>query len=107
MIDIPGYDRLRDKFLDKYKSSARVILYVIDSVTLQHDIRDSAEYLYNILSDPQVASNVSSVLIVCNKQDLPSAKSSAFVKNLLEKELWVGLHYFPAVLKLWFVLGTR
>lgn len=96
MIDIPGYDRLRDKFLDKYKSSARVILYVIDSVTLQHDIRDSAEFLYNILSDPEVASNVSSLLVICNKQDLPSAKSSTIVKDLLEKELWVGGHFLSA-----------
>lgn len=43
VVDIPGNERLRNKFLDQYKSSAKGIIYVIDSVTVQKDIRDVAE----------------------------------------------------------------
>lgn len=87
IIDIPGYERLRGKFVDQYKSSARCVLYVVDSLTIQKDIRDVAEFLYNILSDHAIANNISALLIVCNKQDIPLAKSTAVIKSLLEKEL--------------------
>jgi hypothetical protein len=43
VIDIPGYERLRVKFFDEYKGVTRGIVYVIDSVTFQKDIRDVAE----------------------------------------------------------------
>lgn len=87
IIDIPGYERLRGKFFDKYKSSARGVMYIIDCVTIQKDIRDAAEYLYNILSDPIILKSVSSMLIVCNKQDIPLAKSTTAVRCMFEKEL--------------------
>ncbi|KAJ4431165.1 hypothetical protein ANN_19760, partial [Periplaneta americana] len=43
VIDIPGHERLRGKFFDEYKAIARGIVYVVDSVTFQKDIRDVAE----------------------------------------------------------------
>ncbi|KAF5306996.1 hypothetical protein FQR65_LT07219 [Abscondita terminalis] len=86
LIDIPGHERLRDRYLDQYKSVARGIMYVVDSVTLQKDIKDAAEFLYNILSECMALNNLS-VLIVCNKQDLTLAKTSAVIKSMLEKEL--------------------
>lgn len=43
VVDIPGHERLRTKFLDQYKKSAKGIIYVIDSVNVQKDIRDVAE----------------------------------------------------------------
>lgn len=87
MIDLPGHERLREKFFDQYKSIARGIVFVVDSVTLQKDVRDVAEYLYNILSDNIVASSSPSILILCNKQDLSLAKGPNAVKTILEKEL--------------------
>ncbi|XP_063536069.1 signal recognition particle receptor subunit beta [Cydia strobilella] len=87
LVDLPGQERLRNKFFDQYKSSAKGIVYVIDSETVQKEIRDVAEYLYTILSDPTVQSNSPPVLILCNKQDLPLAKGSQVIKGLLEKEL--------------------
>lgn len=62
-------------------------MYIIDCVTIQKDIRDAAEYLYNILSDPIILKSVSSMLIVCNKQDIPLAKSTTAVRCMFEKEL--------------------
>lgn len=43
IVDIPGQERLRNKFFDQYKNSAKAIIYVVDSVTIQKDIRDVAE----------------------------------------------------------------
>lgn len=44
VIDIPGHERLRSRFYDQYKKSAKGIVFVVDSVTVQKDIRDVAEY---------------------------------------------------------------
>jgi len=54
VVDIPGHERLRYKYFDQYKSSAKGIVFVIDSSTIQKDIRDVAEYLYTLLSEPSV-----------------------------------------------------
>lgn len=43
LVDLPGQERLRNKFFDQYKSSAKAIIYVVDSVTIQKEIRDVAE----------------------------------------------------------------
>ncbi|XP_018564483.1 signal recognition particle receptor subunit beta [Anoplophora glabripennis] len=87
IVDIPGHERLRDKFFEQYKSTAKGIVFVIDSVTLQQDIRDVAEFLYNILVDSLIASSSTDVLILCNKQDQTFAKGTTAVKSILEKEL--------------------
>lgn len=42
-VDIPGNERLRYKFFDDFKYMARGIIFVIDSVTFQKDVRDVAE----------------------------------------------------------------
>uniref|UniRef100_A0A182Y1E8 Signal recognition particle receptor subunit beta n=1 Tax=Anopheles stephensi TaxID=30069 RepID=A0A182Y1E8_ANOST len=43
MVDVPGHERLRGKFFDEYKNIAKAIVYMIDSVTVQKDIRDVAD----------------------------------------------------------------
>ncbi|XP_072949100.1 signal recognition particle receptor subunit beta [Epargyreus clarus] len=87
IVDLPGQERLRNKFFDQYKNSAKAIVYVVDSVTFQKEIRDVAEYLYTILQDPVVQSNCPPLLILCNKQDQPMAKGSQVIKSFLEKEI--------------------
>ncbi|XP_011300886.1 signal recognition particle receptor subunit beta [Fopius arisanus] len=86
IVDIPGHERLRYKFFDKYKSSVRGLIYVIDSVTFQKDIRDVAEFFYTLLCDSAVRKSLP-ILVLCNKQDQTLAKSSTVIRNLLEKEL--------------------
>ncbi|TDG53030.1 hypothetical protein AWZ03_000573 [Drosophila navojoa] len=85
LVDIPGHYRVRDKCFEQYKRNAKGIIFVVDSVTIQKDIRDVADTLYTILAD--TATQPCSVLILCNKQDLTTAKSSQVIKSLLEKEL--------------------
>nr|CAG4648847.1 EOG090X0C7N [Polyphemus pediculus] len=87
LIDVPGHERVRQRFFDSHKSSARGIVFVIDSNTLMKDIRDVAEYLYLILSDPAVHSNRPPVLVLCNKQDHTLAKGEKVIKTQLEKEM--------------------
>lgn len=43
VVDIPGHERLRHRFFDQYKNFAKGIIFVVDSVTIQKDIRDVAE----------------------------------------------------------------
>lgn len=43
IVDLPGQDRLRNKYFDQYKNNAKAIVYVVDSVTIQKEIRDVAE----------------------------------------------------------------
>ncbi|XP_058807652.1 signal recognition particle receptor subunit beta [Phymastichus coffea] len=86
VVDIPGHERLRYKYFDKYKNSAKGLVYIIDSANIQKDIRDVAEFLYNLLSDSGMNKNIP-VLILCNKQDQTLAKSSTVIKILLEKEM--------------------
>lgn len=45
IVDIPGHERLRSRFFDQYKITSKGIVYVVDSVTVQKDIRDVAEWV--------------------------------------------------------------
>nr|QBH73237.1 putative ARL3 [Carausius morosus] len=87
VVDIPGHERLRGRFFDQYKNIAKAIIFVVDSVTIQKEVRDVAEFLYTTLSDSAIVSARPAVLILCNKQDETMAKGSGVVKNLLEKEM--------------------
>lgn len=87
IVDIPGHERLRNRYLDDYKKSARGLVYVVDSLTLHKEIRDVAEYLYTLLIDEDIMKNCKNILIFCNKQDNSTAKGAQILKSLLEKEL--------------------
>lgn len=43
LVDVPGHYRVRDKCFELYKRNAKGIIFVVDSVTVQKDIRDVAE----------------------------------------------------------------
>ncbi|XP_050411961.1 signal recognition particle receptor subunit beta [Patella vulgata] len=87
ILDLPGYERIRGPNLDKNKSLARGIIYVVDSSTIQKEIKEVAGYLYTILSDGTISHNRPPVLIACNKQDLTLAKGSKVIRAQLEKEM--------------------
>uniref|UniRef100_A0A2M4AIA6 Signal recognition particle receptor subunit beta n=1 Tax=Anopheles triannulatus TaxID=58253 RepID=A0A2M4AIA6_9DIPT len=84
VVDVPGHERLRGKFFDQYKTSAKAIVYMIDSATVQKDIRDVADFLYTILADKAIANLP--VIVLCNKQDETIAKSETAIRSMLEKE---------------------
>ncbi|KAF8564759.1 hypothetical protein P879_10726 [Paragonimus westermani] len=98
IIDVPGHEKVRYECFRKYKSDLRALIFLIDSKNIQIELKDVAEYvlfllmlplrfLYNVLTDPQIAYGRYKVLIVCNKQDCTLAKGSVVIRSLLEKEL--------------------
>ncbi|KAG7178013.1 signal recognition particle receptor subunit beta-like [Homarus americanus] len=87
MYDLPGHERIRYGLFEKVKKLARAIIFVVDSATIQKDVRDVAEFLYSTLCDGAVQSGGLRVLVVCNKQDLKLARAAALIQKTLEKEM--------------------
>jgi len=87
LIDIPGHERVRAKHIYNNKDNARGVLFLIDSVNFPREIRDVAEYMYDLLANRTIQRNKVSILVACNKQDLTTAKSHNVIKSQLEKEL--------------------
>ncbi|CAL4179099.1 unnamed protein product, partial [Meganyctiphanes norvegica] len=87
VYDLPGHERIRYAAFEKVKNLAKAIIFVVDSATIQKDLRDVAEFLYTVLCDGAIQSGCPQVLIVCNKQDLTLAKAASLVQKTLEKEM--------------------
>ncbi|RWS26630.1 hypothetical protein B4U80_02158 [Leptotrombidium deliense] len=87
VVDLPGFDRLRQKFWDDFKNGALAVMFVVDSSQFMTNLRDVAEFLYCILTDPVMSKRKLPLLIACNKQDAPKAKASKVIQNQLEKEI--------------------
>lgn len=88
IYDLPGHDRLRYSALEKRKEEAKAIIYVIDASTIKQKLRDSAEFLFNVLRDPYLNLAHTPVLVVCNKQDLGiQAKGAGVIERELAKEI--------------------
>merc|ERR1712055_1287975 len=87
ILDLPGHERLRGKYFDDFKPIARAIIFVIDSVSIQKDLRDVADFLYNILTDSTITKQKPPMLLLCNKQDQMMAKSANVVRGMLEREI--------------------
>lgn len=43
LVDLPGHERLRLRLLNTYKNSTKAITFVVDSSTIQKEIKDVAE----------------------------------------------------------------
>ncbi|XP_004543691.1 signal recognition particle receptor subunit beta [Maylandia zebra] len=87
LIDLPGHDSLRPQYLEKFKSAARAIVFVVDSAIFQKEVRDVAEFLYVLLTDAVITRNAPALVVACNKQDITMAKSAKLIQQQLEKEL--------------------
>lgn len=85
LVDIPGHDRVREKYIDDFKTSLLAIVFVVDSATLSKRLRDVAEFLYSLMRDNDLQRIP--MLIVCHKQDLSLAKGQSVVQRELEKEI--------------------
>jgi len=92
LIDLPGADRIRKTNFELCikKEDVAAMIYVIDSATFQKDCRETAEFLYEVLSHPTVVKQRRlPILIACNKQDNPLSKGAQVIRKGLEKELSV------------------
>ena len=87
IIDLPGHERIRYKYLDQQKDSAIGIIYLLDASTISKQIRDATEFLFRILSDPTIHSNRTPILVICNKQDMTMNKGASVIERELAKEI--------------------
>lgn len=53
-----------------FPPSPRAIVFVVDSVAFQREVKDVAEFLYQVLVDSTVLKNAPALLIACNKQGI-------------------------------------
>lgn len=87
LYDLPGHERIRYAAFEKVKKLARGVIFVVDSGTIQKDVRDVADFMYTVLCDGMVQAKVSRILVVCNKQDLTLARAAPLIQKTLEKEI--------------------
>ena len=85
IVDVPGIQKFRASLLEEYGRRGKAIIFMIDSVEFPKQMKDVAEYLYELLDTPTLDGQP--VLILCNKQDFAfRAKKAGPIETLLEKE---------------------
>uniref|UniRef100_A0A5K3FFH3 Signal recognition particle receptor subunit beta n=1 Tax=Mesocestoides corti TaxID=53468 RepID=A0A5K3FFH3_MESCO len=87
IVDVPGLEKLRFECVNKYKTNTAGVIFVVDSSKIQALLKDTAEYLFNLMTDGILARNRTPFLILCNKNDVPGAKNAVAVEKMLETEL--------------------
>jgi len=88
IIDIPGNLRIRQRDFNTEKSSAKAIIFVIDSTKINDESKDVSDYLYDILREKTFRQQHLPLLIFCNKQDINNDNETIqSIRNLLENEL--------------------
>lgn len=88
IIDVPGNLRIRQRDFNTNKSSAKAIIFVIDSTTINEESKDVSDYLYDILREKTFRQQRLPLLIFCNKQDLNNDNvTTQSIRHLLENEL--------------------
>lgn len=88
VIDVPGNLRIRQRDFNSEKASAKAIIFVIDSTTINKDSKDVSDYLYDILREKAFRQQRLPLLIFCNKQDLNNDNETIqSIRQLLENEL--------------------
>lgn len=111
MFDVGGQTRLRPLWRHYYQNTD-CIIYVVDSSDRTR-LKESAEELQNALSDDNLKD--ATLLVYCNKQDLPNAASPSEIQEILKlpnlrqrkwfvqgccasqgKGLWEGLDWLSA-----------
>ncbi|KAJ2225738.1 hypothetical protein H4R99_005567 [Coemansia sp. RSA 1722] len=86
LVDVPGHQKHRfDR--DAFLPVARGIVFVVDSVAVSQNLTSTTELLYDVLANKHVQQKETPVLILCNKQDDPSALSNLRIKSMLEEEI--------------------
>ncbi|CAD7002778.1 unnamed protein product [Ceratitis capitata] len=91
LVDIPGHYRVRDKSFNQYKRTAKGIIFVVDSATVQKEYATWLSMLHKYLALHGILADAATqscpILILCNKQDLSTTKGAQVIKSILEKEM--------------------
>ncbi|KAL3699579.1 hypothetical protein R1sor_017601 [Riccia sorocarpa] len=86
VVDVPGHPRLKPK-IDEFLPQASGIVYMVDALDFMPQLRQTAEYLYDVLTKAWVVKRKIPVLLACNKIDKVTAHSMDFIRKQLEKEI--------------------
>jgi len=88
VIDIPGNLRIRQRDFNANKTSAKAMIFLIDSTTIHEESKDVSDYIYDILREKSFRQQRLPLLIFCNKQDINNQNESIqSIRHLLENEL--------------------
>lgn len=87
VVDFPGHPRLRSQLASDYLARAKKVIFVMDSVNNVSKLREAAEYLYDMFTDPSFENNGPAVLVACNKCDVAGALSALRTKLRLQEEV--------------------
>jgi signal recognition particle receptor subunit beta len=85
IVDFPGHPKLRHQ-LHSYLPRAVKIVFVFDASNTQNQLRDAAEYIYDLFTNPEI-DGCSSMIVACNKSDVQGARPCARIKLALQQEL--------------------
>ena len=66
MVDLPGHYNFRAKLKEEYLPQAAAIILLIDAKDKER-ITEAAEFLFDVISDIDVAMSGVPILICCNK----------------------------------------
>nr|CDS16679.1 signal recognition particle receptor beta [Echinococcus granulosus] len=72
IVDVPGLEKLRFECINKQRANTG---------------QDTAEYLFDLMTNATLARSRAPFLILCNKNDLPDAKDAVSIEQMLETEL--------------------
>lgn len=86
LVDFPGSVILRGK-LKTYLDRAKAVVFVVDGTTFSTKSLKDAALLHEVLTNTEVMTRKTPVLVFCNKTDIVGASNMQVVKNTLEKEL--------------------
>lgn len=89
-MDFPGHRRVRAK-LEKYIQEAGCILFLVDAKDAKSHLRESADFLYDLLVNPTINNKEIPFAIICNKIDSKTTEpfGNEEIKKMLEAELYV------------------
>jgi len=92
VVDSPGHQRVRSvwhNFVGRNAGAqaATHIVFMVNSVDARNEARHVAEFLFDILSDPEVQDEELPVLLLCTKSDMQTALPVQGIVPLLERQL--------------------
>lgn len=85
VIDCPGHQRMRGRATELL-NDAKCIIYLVDSEDKPR-LKDVAEHLYELFTNPQVLELHTPILLALNKTDLTTARTDKFIVDELDREI--------------------
>jgi signal recognition particle receptor subunit beta len=73
IVDLPGHYNFKAKLKNEFLCQALGVIIVVDSND-KFRVQEAAEFLFDVISDIDIAISGVPIMICCNKQDLILSK---------------------------------